>query len=363
MVSASMLGLVLAAALCAAEKEKIAIVDLDAPPGMLGLSTQVTKSIINEAMKTKRSIFTPDELREKLGNKTLNELAKCADKPGCAAEKLTAIGATKVITGKLNHDEKNYVLQLWFLDLNNLSVISDVDRSILIASRRFQKDVDAAIPGFLRGEREARGTLNITATTKDAQVTINGEFMGVAPLTQSLKPGKYEVKVEKPKFLTVKRFVTVELNQTTNEEFRMLLKPGETEDETPALVAKPKEEDDDDKPGFSVTAPTIVAGVATVATFGTAIAFGFLSKSTSDNLIKGYTEATDTYSGTRQQALDAQRNALLANVFFGVSGAALVATVVLLILDIRRPVDGDTDVEVTPAPAPGGGGIMIGGHF
>ncbi len=358
-----MLGLVLAAALCAAEKEKIAIVDLDAPPGMLGLSTQVLKSIITEAQKSKRTVMTPDELREKLGNKTLNELTKCADKPGCAAEKLTAIGATKAITGKLNRDEKNYVLQLWLLDLTNLSVISEVDRSILIASRRFQKDVDAAIPGFLRGEREALGTLTITATTRDAQVSINNEFMGVAPLTQTLKPGKYEVKVEKPKFLTVKRFVSVEQNQKSTEEFRMLLKPGETEDEIAPLAAKPKEEEDDDKPGFSVTAPTIVAGVATVVTFGTGLAFGFLSKSSADSLLNGYDAASDTYSGTRQQALDAQRNALIANVFYGVSGAALVATVVLLILDIRRPVDGETDVEVTPAPAPGGGGIMIGGHF
>src|SRR5688572_24633470 len=139
-----MLGMVLAAALLAADKEKIAIVDLDAPPGMLGLSTQVTKSIVNEAMKTKRSIISPDELREKLGNKSINELAKCADKPACAAEKLTVLGATKAIIGKLNRDEKNYLLQLWLIDLNKLTVVTGVDRAILIASRRFQKDVDDA---------------------------------------------------------------------------------------------------------------------------------------------------------------------------------------------------------------------------
>ena len=269
-----------------------------------------------------------------------------------------------MITGKLNRDEKNYLLQLWLVDLQSLSVLSEIDRSILIASRRFQKDVDAAIPGFLRGEREAMGTLTITATTQDAQVSINNEFMGVAPLTQTLKPGKYEVRVEKTKFLPVKRLVTVEPNQKTTEEFRMLLKPGEIEDAIAPLAAKPKEpDDDDDKPGVTITAPTIVAGVATVATFGTALAFGFLSKGTSDGLLKGYDEATDTYSGTRQQALDAQRNALIANVFYGISGAALIVTVVLVVLDLKRPADGETDVEVTPAPAPGGGGIMIGGHF
>ena len=116
--------------------------------------------------------------------------------------------------------------------------------------------------------------------------------------------------------------------------------------------------------GFSITAPTIVAGVATVATFGTAIGFGFTSKSTSDNLMRGFDMTANTYQGTRQQALDAQRNALISNVFYGISAAALVVTVVLVVLDAKRPSDdGDTEVEVTPAAAPGGGGLIIGGRF
>ena len=359
-----MLAVVLAAALLAADKEKIAIVDLDAPPGMLGLQTQVLKSVINEAMRTKRNIVTPDELREKLGNKTLNELSKCLDKPACAAEKLTVIGATKAVLGKLNRDEKNYVLELYFLDLQKLTVISDVERSILIASRRFQKDVDAAIPGFLRGEREATGTLTINATTANAQVTINNEFMGVAPLTQSLKPGKYEVRVEKPKFLTVKRFVNVEPNQKSVEEFRMLLKPGEKEDEPPPLVGKAApEEEGRSGGGFTPSPITIVAGVGTLATFGVGIAFGFISKGASDELLKGYNETTMTYAGTRQKALDAQRDAIISNVFYGISAAALIATIVLIVIDAKTPAEGETDVEVTPAAAPGGGGLVIRGRF
>lgn len=360
-----MLAVMMAAALLAADKEKIAIVDLDAPPGMLGLQTQVLKSVINEAMRTKRNIVTPEELREKLGNKTLNELSTCLDKPACAADKLSAIGATRAILGKLNRDESHYVIELYFLDLSNLTVISEVQRSILIASRRFQKDVDAAIPAFLRGEREVMGTLIINATTSNAQVTLNGEFMGVAPVTLSLKPGKYEVRVEKPKFLPVKRLVNVEANQKTVEEFRMLLRPGEREDDTPPLVGKatPGQGDETSGGGFSVSPLTIVAGVGTLATFGTAIGFGLLSKGAADDLLKGYNESTMTYAGSRQQALDAQRNALISNVFYGISAAALVATIVLIIIDAKTPADGETDVEVTPAATPGGGGLIIGGRF
>lgn len=354
----------LAAPALAADKEKIAIVDLDSPPGMLGLSTQVLKSIVNEAMRTRRNIIQPDELREKLGNKSVNEVAKCADKPGCAAEKLGVLGANKAILGRLNRDEKNYLLQLWFLDLTNLTVITEVDRSILIASRRFQKDVDAAVPGFLRGEREAHGTLTIAATTQNAQVTINGEFMGVAPVTLTLKPGKYEVRCEKPKFLPVKRLVNVEANQKSVEEFRMLLMPGEREDELAPLVGQQPKPGDDKGGGFAPSAPTIIFGVAAAASFGIGLGFGFASKNQYDDLKRGYDPMTDRYAGSREQALAAQRNATGANITFGVAGAALIATVISVVLDVKASQAGDTQVEVTPAPAPGGGGgIVIGGRF
>lgn len=363
MFAALTVALAAATALAAADKEKIAIVELDAPAGMLGLSSQVSKAIMTEAAKQKRAFISPDELRDKLGNKTLIELSKCSDKPACAADKLTVLGATKAVLGKLGRDDKNYVLQLWFIDLEKLEVITDVDRSILIASRRFQKDVEVAVPGFLRGEREARGTLTITATSPNAQVTINGEFMGVAPLTQTFKPGKYEVKVEKPKYLPVKRLVNVEANQKSVEEFRMLLIPGQkAEDDVAPLVGK-QEEQKDSGGGFSPSAPTIVAGIATVGAFGAGIAFGLLSNSTSSELKKNYDPVTDTYAGTRAQALDAQKNALIANVMYGVAGAALIATVIFVVLDVKRPVDGDTQLEVTPVAAPGAGGLILGGRF
>ncbi|MBK7862809.1 MAG: PEGA domain-containing protein [Archangiaceae bacterium] len=357
----------LAAPALAADKEKIAIVDLDAPSSMLGLSSQVTKSIINEAMKTKRGIITPDEVREKLGNKAVSELTKCADQAPCAADKLAVLGATKAIIGRLNRDDKNYVLQLWFLDLNELALITAIDRSILIASRRFQKDVEAAVPGFLRGEREAHGTLTVNATTANAQVTINGEFMGVAPLTTTLKPGKYELRVEKPKFLPVKRLVSVEANQKTVEEVRMLLIPGQKEDDLAPMAAGPKPEVAGGSSGgstFAPSAPTIVFGVAALASAGIALGFGVVSKNQYDDLKKGYDSASDSYAGTREQALAAQRNATGANISWGVAGAALIATVVSVVLDVRAAKAGDTQVEVTPAPTPGGGGaLLIGGRF
>jgi hypothetical protein len=69
---------------------------------------------------------------------------------------------------------------------------------------------------LLRGEREARGTLSLTVNLADAQVSVNGEFMGTPPLTLNLKPGKYEVKVERHKYLGIRRLLGVEANQETH---------------------------------------------------------------------------------------------------------------------------------------------------
>jgi hypothetical protein len=293
-------------------------------------------------------------LREKLGNKSITELMKCGDRPACAQDKLGPLGATKAVIGKLSHDEKNYVLQLYFIDLVNMNVISDIDRSILIASRRFQKDVEAAIPGFLRGEREAKGTLVVNATVANAQVTLNGEFMGVAPLTTTLKPGKYEIRVEKKSYLPVKRFVDVEPNKKTVEEVRMLLVPGEKpeEEQVPSLPTAQAEQRGGG--GFRPTAPTILFGIFTLLAAGTGFAFGAVTSGAQSDLVKGYNPTTNTYAGTRVQALTARTDAYVANTAFIVAGVALVATIVFAILDGLRPPEGEAQVEVAP-PSPAGG--------
>jgi hypothetical protein len=353
----------LAAALLAvpalgADKEKLAIVDLDVPPGMLGLSIQVTKAVLTEAQRQKRAVITPDELREKLGNKSLNELIKCADSPACVQDKLGALGVTRAVTGKLNRDEKNYVLQLYLVDLKTMSVVTDVDRSILIASRRFQKDVEAAVPGFLRGEREAHGTLIVNATVQNTQISLNGEFMGVAPITTTLKPGKYELKAEKKSYLPVKRFVDVEPNRKTVEEVRMLLIPGQKPEEeiVPAPIAQSGQGGTAPNAaggggGFRLTAPTLVVGLATLASFGVGLIFGLITNGIQSNLRQGYNPATDIYAGTREQALTAKTDAYVANTGFIIAGVGLIATVILTVLDALRPVDGEVSVDVTPPPA------------
>jgi hypothetical protein len=342
----------------AAAPGPLAIIDVDAPDLMMGLGSQVTRSIVQAAEAQKLTILKPEDVRAKLDPKKYEALRKCGNNAPCAAEQLTQLGATRAVLGKLDRDEKNYLLKLWLVDLKNLTIVADVDRAILIAARRFQHDVEQAVPPLLRGEREARGTLTIKSNLPDTQVTVNGDFVGATPVSIQLKPGKYEVKLERKKYLGITRLLNVDPNKETVETFKLLLKPGEIPDEevVPGLVKK-----DDGAPQSQVRLSwyTWTAGGVAVAAAGLGLGFGLASRSQDKKLQEGYDETTMTYAGNRQDALGAQQNATIANIAFGVAGAAAVATVVFIILDVKNPVP----VDVAPVATPGGAGVLLGGRF
>lgn len=343
-------------ALVAAAAPKTAIVEVDAPELMMGLGAQVTRALVTEAQAQKLDVVTPDQLRDKLDAKHLELLKKCGGKPACVAQELESLGIERAVVGQLGRDEKNYLLKLWLIDVKGLTVIADVDRAILIAARRFQKDVEQAVPPLLRGEREARGTLSLTCNLGDAQVTLNGEFVGAPPLSLTLKPGKYEVKLERKKYLSITRLIGVEANQETKADFKLLLKPGELPDDqvVPSLKKDPGAPQ---QATVSLSALTWVLGGVTVAAGGAGLGFGLVARSQQGALEAGYDQATMVYAGTRAQALEQNRNALIANISFGVAGAALVGTI------ISGIVDGTHAVQVTPTVTPQGAGVSVGGSF
>lgn len=351
-----MLPVLLVSALCAASP-KIAIVDVDAPDLMMGLGAQVTRALISEAQAQKLDVVLPDQLRAQLDARRYESLKKCGGKVACVAQELEGLGVQRAVLGQLSRDERNYLLKLWLIDVSAMTVIADVDRSVLIAARRFQKDVEQAVPPLLRGEREARGTLVIEANLADAQLTLNGEFSGTPPSKLTLKPGKYEVKIERKKYLPITRLVAVEANQETKVVFKLLLIPGQIPDDqiVPALARK---QEAAQAPTLQLSALTWILGGAAVAAGGTGLAFGLVARSQERALIAGYDPQTELYQGTRAQALEQNRNALVANVAFGVAGAALVGAVISGIVDGTRP-----QVEVAPVVTPTGAGLTLGGSF
>lgn len=328
--------------------EPIAVVDVDAADAMMGLGAQVTRQVLEGGASLSLDVLTPDQLRGLLPPEKYQALRKCRESTACVSSAVAGTPIRRVITGSLSRDEKNYLLKLWHHDVKSLALVCDVDRSILIASRRLQKDVEQAVPGLLRGEREARGTLIVEATAPNAQLSLNGEFVGSPPVTLTLKPGKYEVKVEKNKYLPVTRLLTVEANQTSTETIKLLLIPGQQPDED--LVAKPT---GPTQPGaearsLSLSAPTWIFGGLTVVASATAGIAGGIAEGQRARLLAGLDAATGVYQGTRAEALEQTRNALVANVAFVTLGVAAAATLVFLLIDVLSDPPPAAPAQVTP---------------
>ncbi|MBX7114398.1 MAG: PEGA domain-containing protein [Myxococcaceae bacterium] len=338
---------------------RIAIVDVDGPSSMIGLASQMTQQVVKAAQAQQLSIITPREVRSRLDDKIFAELQKCNGRPSCVAQFLTGIGADRAVVGSITRDTESYLVKLFYIDLKDFNVIADIDRSILIASRRLQSDIEAAIPGMLRGEKEARGKITLTSNAPKATVFLNGEPAGVTPLELELKPGKYKVRIEKKAYTSVDRFIAVEANQSTQEDVRLTRIVGQqTEEEAlPALQAAnaaPPE-----TPGTPISARTWLAGGGTLVLAGLGGMFGAFSSAAEKRLRTGYDSDTQRYQGTRVEAIQAVNDARLANALFIAAGAGAAVTGLFIYWDV-------TDApapKVSAAVTPEGAAVTLGGSF
>src|SRR5687767_8672452 len=189
------LALLSAQAAAAGPGRRLAVVDLATPPSMVGLGFQVTQAVLDAARAQGLVVLAPGDLRKTMGEEKYTELTNCGPVPACVTSKLGTFSADRAVLGALRRDEKNYLLQLWLVDLQKQEVAATVDRAILIASRRLIPDATEAIPPLLRGEGERLGMLTINSTVKDVDVVLNGESVGQTPVTRELKPGRYEIQL------------------------------------------------------------------------------------------------------------------------------------------------------------------------
>jgi hypothetical protein len=192
---------------------------------MVGLGAQLARSVEAEARAQGRRVLAPDAVRAKLGDEAMDTLAECALEPVCAARVLRPLGARQAVLGRLGRDGASYLVRLVLLDVERGVVVSELDRAILIAARRLQPDVRAALPGLLRGEQDATGTLQLEANVPGAEVEVDGEAKGLTPLTLTLKPGRHRLLLRKDAHYPVERLIDVEAGERHVEQVRLTPTP------------------------------------------------------------------------------------------------------------------------------------------
>jgi hypothetical protein len=169
---------------------------------------------------------------------------------------------------------------------------------------------------------EPLGGLTITASVKDVEITFAGQPRGVAPLDlRNLPVGTYDVEARRKGFIGWQGKAEVKADQVTRLEIE--------------LVAARRSEE---APGFLESVRTSTWVIAGAGLAGIIIGSGFAAH------FKATQNDFDELGGITLQEIrqlqdlksTGERDALAANICFGIGGAALLTSVVLSYLDYRR---------------------------
>lgn len=175
---------------------KVAVVALDAPPELTFMGKSTAEAFAREARKAGGwDVMDPAKVEASLGRDGTLALVRCGDDAKCLSEKARKLGVERVVGGWLRRKGESYRVALVHADAATGERLGGMEREIPVASRRLQKDVAAAAPALLAGEKDATGVLKVVTQTPGALVTIDDTDAGTTPLARVVKPGKHKVKV------------------------------------------------------------------------------------------------------------------------------------------------------------------------
>lgn len=356
----TLLALLLLPAAAQARARTLAVSELSTPPNLLGIGARLANDIVTAASSQPGLVvLDPMQVSMTLGPEAMKRLKACEGKPACVAEQAGPLEADQLVVGRLDRNATHYLVKLFLIDLGTRRVVSSIDRAILIASRRLTRDVAEAIPRLLSGEAEASGRARIESSPSGATVLFDGEPAGTTPVTIEGKLGRHTVGLELEDHLPVERFVDIEAGETTTLEVRLTLRPGVKQ--ARALAAATKEAGG--ASGTVVPLGTWISGGVGVAALGSGLYFGLQVRDANRKAVDA--DGDGALDLTRTEALAAKRNALIANVSFGVAGAAAVAAVLFTIFggDGDELSSGTVSLQPSAGFSSGGATVGLGGTF
>ncbi len=312
--------------------DRVVITELAAPPAMIGMAGKLGRLVTDEATKAGGTIDAL-AVSKALGAEKARALAACGADSICVAMIAGPLGAKRVVTGQLDKTGDAYLIKLWLHDLSVRRVAATLDRKVLIASRRFERDVQEALPAFLAGKADADATATIAVEggIDGASISVDGALPVDAPLAWSGAPGKHKVRVTREGYYAVERFFEVATGPNPTVQVKLLVEAGK---EPPPAAKRGGAAVADEGGGLDVPLGSWIAGgVGAGALIGGAV-FGSMAS----GIEADATEGPDGVLGiTRADALDGGTYALTANVLYGVAALGVGAGVALFLLDDDAP--------------------------
>lgn len=178
-----------------AAEGRLAVVSLDAPPELTFMGKSAAEAFAKEAARGGAEVLPPSKVEEQLGRAATLEIVRCGDDPRCLASRATPLGVERIVGGSVRKHGETYRVSLVHADARTGARLGGLEREIPVAARRLQRDVAAAAPALLAGQKDAHGVLEVVTHPPGALVTIDDVPVGTTPLTRPVNPGKHKVHV------------------------------------------------------------------------------------------------------------------------------------------------------------------------
>jgi len=199
---AALSALALAAPARASGTPRMFVLAFKAPPTLAFTGKRLAQAVATEAAKLGTfEVLGPDAVEERVGRRAYQRLVECAGEARCIADADVPLSAERVVGGRLEELESSYEVRVSQVDLGSGRALATFARVVPIGSRQLVAEVVSASGPLLRGEAEGMGELVVSASTPRAEVYVDGRSAGYTPLSMRLKPGSYQVGLEKPGYV------------------------------------------------------------------------------------------------------------------------------------------------------------------
>ncbi len=169
--------------------------------------------------------------------------------------------------------------------------------------------------------QEATGGLSVSASIPYVEVVLDGQPRGAVPLElRGLRVGSYTILARRDGYLTWQGKAEIRADGITRVEIEMVPAPGSA------------------APGYfeSIRTRTWITGAAGLLCIAVGGAFAAHLKAQQNHMDESKGVTLDEIRQMQDYKETGERDAIAANVLFGVGGAALIAAGVLSYLDYRR---------------------------
>lgn len=296
-------------------------------------------------------VITQGEIVALLGLDRTRQMLGCDD-PSCVTELGRALDSDKLVSGSLTILGGTSLITVRLLDAKQARTLSRATATLADATEAELVDNAKRLAHeVLTGQKlDTSGTLRIRVSEPGATVTLDGRSLGATPLAgaQRVLQGPHSIVVQKPGFIRWASTVSVTAGGDVPVEVELV----------PIQLISEKARSRLWSWGYAVS------GVAVLAA-GAGVTFGNLASRSYDDY-----KAATTRSAAIEARDDTRFRALMANVSWGIAGAATAGAGYLLFSAVREDARAAGDAakaaegaSAAIVPTDGGAAIVFGGRF